>query len=70
MTAWSPQDIETLKELAGSGASRARISVRLKRTLAAVKAMAAQLGIEIKSEKDVRKNNGLSPQWAKNREAT
>jgi hypothetical protein len=67
MTAWTSDQIETFKELAVSGASRARIAARLGRTQSAIKLEAKKLGVKIKSPKEVRKANGLSPYWGDNR---
>lgn len=68
MPSWSPEELQTLKEYAAAGASRARLAARLRRTEAAVKTEARKHGIELKSSKQVRKANGLSGHWSDNRD--
>lgn len=67
MSAWSPAELQTLKEYAAAGASYARIAARLKRSYAAVKREACKQGIVLKSAQQVRKENGLSGHWSNNR---
>jgi hypothetical protein len=65
---WTPEEIETLRALAEAGASQTRMAARLKRSLAAIRITARKLGIELKSAKEIRKNNGLSSRWTENRD--
>lgn len=68
MPAWTADEIEKLKKLAEDGASRPRIAAKMGRTMTAVVAIAKQNGIQIKSPRQIRLANGLSPRWAANRE--
>ena len=60
---WTPADLETLKELAQAGGSLARIASKLNRTMNAVRAIARQHDIKIKTKQEVRQSQGLSPKW-------
>lgn len=67
MVAWTPDELERLKQLAEGGTSRLRIAAKLGRTITAILTIARQNGIPIKSSKEIRKANGLAPNWAANR---
>jgi hypothetical protein len=69
MTVWTPQDIETLKKLAESGASPLRIAARLKRRMSAVRTMAYDQGIKLKTKGQVRQSFGLSSHWQSSRKS-
>jgi hypothetical protein len=67
MTAWTPQDIETLKKLAEAGASPLRIAARLKRRMSAIRTVAYDHGIKLKTKGEVRESYGLSSRWQSRR---
>jgi hypothetical protein len=64
---WSPDAIEKLKALAEAGVSCARIASKLKRTMAAVRTVARENGIRLKTPRQVRESYGLSTKWSSNR---
>jgi hypothetical protein len=67
MAAWTPEDIQALKDLAEAGASPLRIAARLKRRMSAVRTMAHEQGINLKTRGEVRESYGLSAKWRTNR---
>jgi hypothetical protein len=67
MAAWTPEDIQTLKNLADAGASPLRIAARLKRRMSAIRTMAHEHGINLKTRGEVRESYGLSAKWRSNR---
>lgn len=67
MADWTPDQIEKLKALAESGASRTRIAAHFRRSMSAVVATAKLNGIRIRTAAETRKANGLSGRWANNR---
>jgi hypothetical protein len=67
MATWTLEDIQTLKSLAEAGASPLRIAARLKRRMSAIRTMAHEQGIKLKTRGEVRESYGLSPKWRSNR---
>jgi len=67
MNAWTPEDIATLKTLAEAGASPLRIAARLKRRMSAIRTIANEYGIKLKTKGQVRESYGLSAKWRSNR---
>jgi hypothetical protein len=67
MAVWTPEDIQTLKSLADAGASPLRIAAKLKRRMSAIRTMAQEQGIKLKTRGEVRESYGLSPKWRSNR---
>jgi hypothetical protein len=67
MATWTLEDIQTLKSLAEAGASPLRIAARLKRRMSAIRTMAHEQGIKLKTRGEVRESYGLGPKWRSNR---
>ncbi len=53
-TSWTLDQVARLKELADAGASPIRIAAALKRPINGIRARARELGIEIRSIKEIR----------------
>lgn len=51
---WTPDDIARLKALAQAGASPARISAALNRSMISVQKLARKLGVRIRSVREFR----------------
>lgn len=64
MTAWKPTEVELVKELAAKGVSAQRIGVRIGRTTKAVRRLATELGISVKTKADLRASMGLNARWS------
>jgi hypothetical protein len=67
VTVWRAEDIEQLRQLAATGASRVRAAARLRRTQVAIKVKERELGITFKDKKKTRQAFGLDPNWGNNR---
>jgi hypothetical protein len=67
MNTWTPEDIQTLRTLAEAGASPLRIAARLKRRISAIRTIAHEHGIKLKTKGQVRESYGLSAKWNNNR---
>ena len=67
MNTWRPEDIATLKMLAEAGTSPLRIAARLKRRMSAIRSVAHEHGITLKTKGQVRESYGLSAKWRSNR---
>lgn len=63
MSAWTPTQVELVKELAGKGVSAQRIGVRIGRTAKAVRNLAGVLDIPVKSQAELRTSMGLGARW-------
>ena len=63
MNTWTPEDIATLKMLAEAGASPLRIAARLKRRMSAIRSVALEQGIKLRTKGQVRESYGLSAKW-------
>lgn len=64
MGAWKPNEVELIKELATKGVSAQRIGVRVGRTAKAVRNLASELGIPVKSKIEERTSMGLAERWS------
>ncbi len=53
-TSWTPDQLSRLRELGESGASPLRIAAALKRNLQSVKQKAREIGVEIRSTREIR----------------
>jgi len=53
--AWTEDDVKRLKELVASGASVARASIALKRSIAVTKNKARDLGVPFRPDAELRK---------------
>jgi hypothetical protein len=60
---WTDRDLEKLKQLAGAGVSLLRIASKLGRTMSAVRTVARDRGVRIKTKQEVRMAAGLTPKW-------
>jgi hypothetical protein len=67
MVTWTPEDLQELKNLAEAGMSPLRIAARLKRRVSAIRRVAHERGIKLKSSGEVRESYGLSAKWHSNR---
>jgi len=67
MVTWTPADLQELKNLAEAGMSPLRIAARLKRRVSAIRRVAHEHGIKLKSKGEVRESFGLSAKWNSNR---
>lgn len=66
MGAWKPTEVELVKELAANGVSAQRIGVRVGRTAKAVRNLASELGIPVRSKIEDRTSMGLAERWSSN----
>ena len=66
MSKWTPAEIEAVRELSAKGASAQRIAVRTNRTISAVRILCRELGIPLKSTRELRKSYGLRETWRAN----
>ena len=63
MTAWRPTEIELVQELAAKGVSAQRIGARIGRTTRAVRNLARELGVPLKSQAELRSSLGLGARF-------
>lgn len=53
-TSWTSDQVARMKELADAGASALRISAALKRPVTGIKVKARELGIAIRTDREIR----------------